>query len=281
MKILNIKRTSALASVAVVAVLGAASLVASPLVYARNGVDDTTTSTTSSTSGSPSGSTTETHRVETSPTTSTPTPAPTSTSGSGRSSTDTDTDTETNDDATRTEHGVEVETNSKADDSTAVRVNSLQAKAKQLLEARRSDGGSLHSVADRQKACALRQTAIDAKIARYNSSASESLTSYDAIFARVQAYQATNQLPVANFSTLVANTATAKTAATGAVAALSTVSVKIDCSASDPAAAITTVKTAVMTAKSALKEYRTALKSIITTLLAAKSTAADTTGGTN
>lgn len=118
---------------------------------------------------------------------------------------------------------------------------------------------------------------MNQRIAKYNTDAKKLLARYDDAFTKVQAYQTKRGLSVSGYDGLVATAVTAQTSASGAVVALGTVSVRIDCTSNDPAVALTTVKTAVATAKTALKGYRAAIKAIIQALSAASPTPTPTT----
>ncbi len=253
--------------ISLLAVLSASSVLLSAPVYARGGSDDTTqsTSTTSSTSRPASSEATSGSGVSPN-------------SGSRQGALSGGTTVKIEDSTTSKSNEPELETHNALHDTTAVRVGSLEDKAKELLNSKRAESGKKSTVADRQKACTEHQGEVDTHFARYSSDAKKALSTYDAVFTKVQAYQSTNKLSVANYDALVADATAKQVAAQGAVSALASVSTTIDCTTTDPAASIGTVKSAVATAKSALKEYRTAIKTIIVALLAAKPT---TTEGTN
>lgn len=237
----------------------AVGILATAPVYARQGADDSS----------------EVHSSDddsTKTATPSPTPKPSgSNSGSGSSSGSGGRGSSENKKVElKTEHGIEIETHNSANDSTKIRVSSLEDKAKQLLEAKRAEDKSNRSVADRQKACTARKAQLDRKFTKFTTEAKNALARYTTTFDKVQDYQSTNQLADDDYLQLVATATADKTAATGAVDALATVSTEIDCTADDPAITVTTVKTAVATAKSALKDYRSSIKAVIVSLLAVK-----------
>jgi antitoxin (DNA-binding transcriptional repressor) of toxin-antitoxin stability system len=153
----------------------------------------------------------------------------------------------------------------------------LSRRASQLLDDKRRGGGE-HSTAVRQRVCNQRQGIIDERFARLGARAKAHLNAFDSIFAKLQKYQDTNKLDVANYDALVADATAKQTAAQAAVDALTALSSKrVDCSATDPAGTVATVKTAADDARTALQAYRASLKQLVNALLAAhkSATAAD------
>jgi len=173
-------------------------------------------------------------------------------------------------------------------------VSTLRGEAKQLLATERQNKKQ-HSVADRQKACTAREANLNNKITNYGAQATRQLTRLNDTYAKLQAYQADKQLSAADYASLVTAADAQKVGATAAVNALSALTVKIDCSSTDPAASVATVKTAVKNARTALQDYRKSIKAVLVTLMTAKSTTSsdnpststdnatdvNTTGGTN
>jgi chromosome segregation ATPase len=235
-----------------------------------SGSTEVETHSSGSTSGSGSGSGTSS---------SSSTTVTTNKSGGSGSSHESETKTET-------EHGVTV-----SEASTTGDVSTLRGEAKQLLETERQNKKQ-HSVEDRQKACTTREADLNKKITNYGTQATRQLTRLNDTYAKLQAYQADKKLSAADYAALAAAADGQKTTATAAVDALTSLTVKIDCSSTDPAASVATVKSAVKNARTALQDYRKSIKAVLVSLMTAKSasgatdssatgTADTTTGGTN
>lgn len=187
-------------------------------------------------------------------------------------------------------HKVQVETTSSSSDdnqssteandtsgdgSTGNGNDSLRDRAEQLLAQQRQKGIQ-HSTAVRQKVCEQRQKAIDGRMGTLGTKAQKFLDAYNTIFTKVQAYQTKHQLDVSNYDTLVADATAKQAAATTAVSTLSGLAgTKIDCTSTDPASTLATVKTAATDARTSLQAYRQSLKALIEALITA-STAANT-----
>ena len=135
------------------------------------------------------------------------------------------------------------------------------------------------SVKGRQKACEVRQAAINRKVTRFGTRAQRHLDVFSSIFTKVQNFQTNKKLDAPNYDSLVAAANAKKDAASSAVAALKSLSINIDCSASDPAATLETLKTSVKSTREALQAYRKAIIDVISALSVAKddsSTSAET-----
>jgi hypothetical protein len=229
-----------------VSVVGVAAIAVAP-ASARQGSEDnkTTVSTTESTGSS-------------------------ATSTSGKRSSDAavaTTHTETENE-TETEHV-------NGDDNVKTHVSDLRSAAQQLLVAKREDGKT-KSVEVRQKACSAHQDELKTRQQNYVRNAQKHLTTFNNIYDKVLAFQADKQLTVNNFDSLKSSADAKKTAASAAVTALSDASITIDCTSTDPAANVATLKTAVSNARTALQDYRTAIKNVIVALQAAKPTSSST-----
>jgi len=178
----------------------------------------------------------------------------------------------------------------KADDSDGSTVSSndetetgggltLHDKARDLLTEKRKDGKE-HSQALRQKACEARQKSIDKRTGNFSAAAQRHLEVFNKIFTKVQAFHDSKGLNVTDYDTLVATVTAKQTAAQAAVDALKALDVQIDCTQSDPAGTVATIKTAVTDAHNALKDYRKALKDLVVALKGASTAEhTDTTGG--
>lgn len=156
----------------------------------------------------------------------------------------------------------------------------LLVRGKQLLDEKRKTGKE-HTTAERQQACTTHEDAINTRFTTLGSKAEQYLTSFNATFTKVQAYQSRNQLAVANYDALVADATAKQTAATTAVATLKSLAgTKIDCTLTDPATSVADVKTAATDARTALQAYRTSLKALVHALLDAKKAASPDTNTT-
>ena len=151
-----------------------------------------------------------------------------------------------------------------------------------MLRADRKDLREQHTALQRQAACKARQNAINRRTDNYAKAAQANLDTFNSILAKVQAFYADKKLNIANYSTLFATAQAQRTAAQQAVDALKSLDVMIDCTQSDPAQTLVTVKTAVAATRTALQSYRSSIKDIITALEGASSaqnSGAATTGG--
>jgi len=166
------------------------------------------------------------------------------------------------------------------DDKTDV--STFRQEAIQMLRADRKDLREQHTALQRQAACKARQNAINRRTDNYAKAAQANLDTFNSILAKVQAFYADKKLNIANYSTLFATAQAQRTAAQQAVDALKSLDVMIDCTQSDPAQTLVTVKTAVAATRTALQSYRSSIKDIITALEGASSaqnSGAATTGG--
>ncbi len=150
------------------------------------------------------------------------------------------------------------------------KVSELKLRADKLLAADRDAKKKETKVADRQKACKAREANLNNKIANYGKHAQKQLAAYDATFTKLQTYQTDKNLTASNYAALVATANTNKATATAAVDALVSVSVKIDCTATDPATSVATVREAVKNARVALQAYRASIKDVLVSLMTAK-----------
>ncbi|HET6924487.1 MAG TPA: hypothetical protein VFH39_01485, partial [Candidatus Saccharimonadales bacterium] len=156
--------------------------------------------------------------------------------------------------------------------------HSLRAEAEALLNQKRQNGKE-HSAAQRKTACEAHAAEINTRSQNYAAAAQRHLDVFNSIFTKVQAFQTSKQLNVSNYDSLVATATAKQTAAQSAVDALKALDVSIDCSSTDPAATVATLKEAVINARTTLQDYRSAIKDVIVALKGA-STANTTTDTT-
>jgi len=165
------------------------------------------------------------------------------------------------------------------DDKTDI--SKFRQEAIQMLQADRKDLREQHTALQRQAACKARQNAINRRIDNYAKAAQTNLDTFNNILTKVQAFYTDKKLNVASYGALLATAQAQQTAAQQAVDALKSLDVTIDCTQSDPAQALVTVKTAVAATRTALQSYRSSIKDIITALEGASSAqnSNTTTGG--
>jgi len=183
-------------------------------------------------------------------------------------------DTSTSNQSTAASPNTEV-----SDDTTAEAKDGLRSQAQQLLQTERQNIRT-HTTALRQKACEERQKSITARTKAYSTAAEHHLNVFNQIFTKVQTFHDSKQLSVANYDTLVATAKDKQTAAQSAVDALKALDVQIDCTQSDPATTVATIKQAVANARTTLQAYRTSLKDLITALQGASTAAKNNTPAT-
>lgn len=178
----------------------------------------------------------------------------------------------------------ETESESAADASAT---DSARDKAEQLITQKKQIVKQ-HTIEQKQKACAARAANIKKRADNYATAAQRHLDVFNGIFTKVKTFHDDKKLNVDGYNALV-STATAKqTTAQAAVDALKSADVTIDCTQSDPATAVATLKTATANARAALQDYRKAIKDVIVALKGASTAQSSdtndstktTTGGT-
>jgi hypothetical protein len=145
------------------------------------------------------------------------------------------------------------------------RVLELKTKAKSNLAERRAGKEAL-TAERRQKVCEQRKVSINNKVTAFSKSADNILTRFDAVYTRVKDFKTEKKADVANYDELIAAADAKQAAATEAVAALKETSTEFDCTTTDPAQTLATIKAATVDARTALKEYRTSIKNIVVAL---------------
>lgn len=134
------------------------------------------------------------------------------------------------------------------------------------LALKRETKGSEHSTAQRVKTCQNIQKAVNNKLKAFDNHADRYLTRLNGVFTKLQNFQSEKNLPVANYDTLVATATQKQTDATVAVEALKSLGSTLDCTSSDPAGLLASVKSGASDTRDALKDFRTALKNIVVAL---------------
>lgn len=157
---------------------------------------------------------------------------------------------------------------------------SVRTDAKSLLESERKDAKAVHTLAQRQKACVARQKSFDTRSANFATAAQRHLDVFDGLFTKVQAFHDSKQLKVDSYDTLVTTAKAKQATAQTAVDVLKNTNVTLDCTSTDPASTVATLKTAVKNARTALQDYRTAIKNVVVGLKGASTAKSDAAGGT-
>lgn len=157
---------------------------------------------------------------------------------------------------------------------------SVRTDAKRMLESERKSTKSVHSLADRQKSCIARQKSFDTRSANFATAAQRHLEVFNSLFTKVQAFHDSKQLKVDSYDSLVAAAKAKQAAAQTAVNVLKNTSVTLDCTSTDPASTVVTLKTAVKNARTALHDYRTAIKNVVVGLKGASTAESGAAGGT-
>jgi hypothetical protein len=251
---------SALLTALGITILVVAPVAAQDSTGSSTGSSDSNSSTTTPSSTSSSGKTTETTHKSTTP----PAQTPKTTAKTSDSANDKTTDVST----------------AGTDDKqlpSPLKADGLRNQAQQDLKALR-EGKQEHTAAQRQQSCTEHQADINNRITKLGKNAQKHLDDFSSVLTKVEAFQTKQQLAVANYDSLVATAVSDQVAATSAVSTLSSLTVTLDCTSTDPAASLATVKDAANSAKTALQAFRAAIKAIITALQAAKPDTTSTTG---
>jgi hypothetical protein len=234
-------------SVLTVGVLGVAP------VYARQGSDDsgsggTTTTTTTTTEVHSTGS---------------------GSSGSGRSGGTDDSvvrSTSTSSSSSSSDDDDGTDDRGSGDIPVTTKETELRDRARKLVAEKRDDKASTKKLEVRQKSCEARKANIIKRSDNYSASGKKHLDVFNSIYDKVLKFQADKQLSAANFGALKATADAKKAAATEAVNAIASVTTDVDCTSTDPAASVASVKESVKNARTALHEYRLAIKDVVVAL---------------
>lgn len=175
------------------------------------------------------------------------------------------------------------ETTPRVRDGAERRISDLRSSVEREIEQRREHRGKNTTEEKRKLECENRRNTINNKLAAFVQAAEAHYAKLNTTFDKVQAYQAQNMLPLANYQELVAATNDKRAAAEAAVATLKSVADGFDCTQSDTAIVqLGTVRDAAKQARQALHDYRTSIKEVVTALRQAQeltdSTEDDTSG---
>ena len=156
------------------------------------------------------------------------------------------------------------------------RVDSAKTEALKTVEQIRQRS-TTQTQAQRQVACQNRLQAMNTRMIELKTTATTQLGKLDDVYSKLKTYQATNNVAVANYATLVAAADAAQLAAGDAISALNSAVGGVDCTNADVAVQLGTVKQTALSTRDMLMNYRTALHTILTAL--AQATTTTTTGG--
>jgi hypothetical protein len=179
-----------------------------------------------------------------------------------------------NADSSTTSSETDTSTASTTDVSGTDTPQTMREKAQALVQTKRANIKQ-HTVAQKQKACEAHAAEINKRATNYATAAQRHLDVFNKIFTRVQAFETTKQLNVANYDTLVATATTKQTDAQTAVDNLKALDVSIDCTQTDPASTVATLKTTTANARVALQAYRQAIKDVVVALKGASTAQTD------
>jgi len=154
----------------------------------------------------------------------------------------------------------------------------VRIQAAKLLQTERENHKQALTADKKQKVCENRKDEIEKRGSNYAAAAQRHLDVFNNIFTKLQTFHDTKHLNVTNYDALVADATAKQTAATNAVQALKNADVPIDCTATDPASSVATLKVAVQNARQALKDYRSSLKNLVVALKGASTTQTNATG---
>jgi hypothetical protein len=170
------------------------------------------------------------------------------------------------------------ETTTSTDDSTddsdvkpTGRIQELRERAKTKLTEDRKEKKTAVKAEGKQKACEARVKNLNKKVKNFGAAAQRHLDRLDKTYDKLQAFQEEKKLNADQYDALVKIADEKKTAATEAVAALKEVAVDIDCTSTDPAESVATVKEAVKNARVSLQQYHTSVKNVLVELMTSKS----------
>jgi hypothetical protein len=122
------------------------------------------------------------------------------------------------------------------------------------------------TAAQRQKVCVNVQKAVNNKLSAFNNHADSYLTRLNTAYTKLKDYQSTKNVQVDNWDSLLSAANDKQASATASVDALKALGTSVDCTSSDPAAMLASVKSGAADTRNVLKEYRTSLKNIIVAL---------------
>ncbi len=172
----------------------------------------------------------------------------------------------------------DTETETTTDGSTDT--TTLRQEAQEMLQTKRQNVKE-HTAEQKQKACEAHAKEINKRATNYAAAAQRHLDVFNAIFTKVQAFQTNKQLNVTGYDALVATATAKQAAAQTAVDNLKALDVSIDCTQTDPASTVATLKTTTAATRSALQDYRKSIKDIVVALKGASTAQTDKSTSTD
>ncbi|HVC35907.1 MAG TPA: hypothetical protein VNE40_00465 [Candidatus Dormibacteraeota bacterium] len=135
---------------------------------------------------------------------------------------------------------------------------------------------------DRLKACQADSRGLTTKFASISDNAQAFQSRIDSIFAKLQAYQQTNNLTVPNWTALVTAATQAQVNSEASIAALKSLTPTIDCNSTSTAQDVATFQAIAQVTQNNLKSYLLAVRSLAQAILSLNATTNTTNpGGTN
>jgi len=173
--------------------------------------------------------------------------------------------------ATTVKTETENETNDTADDSQS----SLHQKGASMLAELQKAHKSTKTTAQLEKRCVAHKQGLTKKFAAITTNSQRAQDRISDILTKVAAYQQTNNVQTANYTSLLTAAQTAQTTSAASIAALKAVTPTLDCNSTSTASDVATFKVAAQQVRTDLKAYRTAVKAVVADLRAAKTTTAE------
>lgn len=124
-------------------------------------------------------------------------------------------------------------------------------------------------------ACENRQNTIQNKLRAFGGSADKNLTRLNVVFDKIVNLKEVNSINVVNYEALLSDVVVKQGEAKSAVTTLQTLADNVDCTNSETAVRLSTVKTTTASARDALKAYKTSLKTLLSAI--SQATTATTT----
>lgn len=169
---------------------------------------------------------------------------------------------------TGTEHGLEA--------AVAHNLAIFKQHGHQNLAERRQNKQE-KTAAQRQKVCVHIQKAVNNKLSAFDDHADSYLTRLNTAYTKLKDYQSTKNVTVSNWNDLLTAADDKQAAASASVDALKALGTSVDCTSSDPAGVLASIKSGAASTRYTLKDYRTSLKNIIVALAHANGTDDTTT----
>lgn len=140
----------------------------------------------------------------------------------------------------------------------------IEQEREKLLKAREAKQNGENRIRNnKQKVCENRQAEIKALLMKISTRATNHIAVFTKIAERTEKFYADKGNVLDNYSALVAEVATKKTAAQAAVTNLTSIAEVFTCDVTNPQASIQVVRDALHAKRDAMQAYRTAVKNLI------------------